>query len=574
MAKNLSSAGQRRGYQSSVKYLDRWPFADSLKRGYATPTGLLPYADTATGDATFTTSAGAATAAGGSSAFTGNAIYLVESTETLWTTATTAYNVTAPATLTEGDLLWVQFANADTAGSFTTVPSGWTAEVPVLNASGGNMITAYWHVVTAGEEASPPATFDFVWSSSLTGNALLAVFRNVDSTTPIDVGYASVTNGTTTKTVPSITTVTDYAMVIGGAQLQSATTQTVNAPAGWVEIENSSTQSAGRGAVLAYEGLQATAGATGTNDFTQTSALQGYAYQVALRPAGVSGDATFTTSAGSALGGGGSSTFTGTATFTTNVGAATANGGSSAFTAGAAFTTNAGAATANGGSSAFAGGASFATAAGSALANGGSTTFTGDATFGTAAGAATAQGGTSTFTGGAGGAGTFTTTAGAALASGGSTAFTGGAGFTTTAAAALAGGGSSTFAGGGSFTTAAAAALAGGGSSAFTGSAAFTTAAASALANGGSSTFTGGATFGSLVGSAVAGGGTGSFVGVTTAAPSGRARSGAGGPTARGGSGAAPRARTGGSGPHSGGNSTTGPRARTGPNGPHAGGAS
>ena len=184
----------------------------------------------------------------------GGHITFIESTETLWTAATANYFVTAPATLTTGDVLWVQFANADTVGSFTTVPSGWTAEVPVLHASGGNMITAYWHVVTSGEEASPPATFDFVWSSSLAGNALLAVFRGVDNTTPIDVSYSSVTNGTTTKTVPSITTVTANAYVIGGAQLQSATTQTVNAPAsGWTEIENSSTQSAGRGAVLALK---------------------------------------------------------------------------------------------------------------------------------------------------------------------------------------------------------------------------------------------------------------------------------------------------------------------------------
>ena len=45
MAKNLSGYGQRRGYQSAVKYFDRWPFTDSLKRGYTTPTGLLPYSE-------------------------------------------------------------------------------------------------------------------------------------------------------------------------------------------------------------------------------------------------------------------------------------------------------------------------------------------------------------------------------------------------------------------------------------------------------------------------------------------------------------------------------------------------
>ena len=553
MAKNLSSAGQRRGYQSAVKYLDRWPFTDSLKRGYAPPTGLLPYADAAGGDATFTTSAGAATAGGGTGLWTAQTPRLIESTETLWTSATTAYNVTAPATLTEGDLLWVQFVNADTGGSFTTVPSGWTQHVPVLNATGGNMITAYWHIVTAGEEASPPATFDFVWSSSLAGNALLAVFRFVDDTTPIDVSYSSVTNGTATKTVPAITTVTDGAMVIGGAQLQSASSQTVNAPSGWQEIENSSTQNAGRGSVLALEGNQATAGSTGTAAFTQTLALQGYAYQVALRPApvGGSGDATFTTTAAVALASGGSSSFTGAASFTTSAGSALASGGSATFRGDGRFTTSTAASTANGGSSAFTGTATFGTTAGAATAQGGSSAFTGTATFSTTSGAAVAQGGSTSFIGGAGGSGTFTTAAGAALASGGSSTFTGTATFATTAGAAVANGGGSTFTGsaafsttagaavanGGTgsftasspatFTTLAGAAVAQGGSSSFRGGAAFQTVAAAALASGGISTLTGGALFATAVAVATAAGGTSTFTGgAALDAEGGRATSG------------------------------------------------
>lgn len=222
-------------------------------------------------------------------------VYVVDSYPVLWTSATTAYNVTAPATLTAGDLVWVQFQNADTVGSFTTVPSGWTVEVPVLHASGGNMITAYWHVVTSGEEASPPASWNFVWANSLAGNALVTILRGADQTTPIDVGYAAVTNGTTTKTVPAITTVTDGAYVLGGGQLQSATTQSVNVPAsGWVELATSCLLSAGRGGVLGGKGQQAVAGTTGTAAFTQTSALQGYAYQVAIRPAAAGSPASGT----------------------------------------------------------------------------------------------------------------------------------------------------------------------------------------------------------------------------------------------------------------------------------------
>lgn len=213
---------------------------------------------------------------------------IVESLKTIWTSATTAYSVDLPPTLTENDILWIQFQNADTVGSFTTVPSGYVEQVPVLHASGGNMITCYSHVVTAGEEASPPATADFVWANSLAGNALLTVIRGVDITAIVDVTYASVTNGTTAKTVPSVTTVTDDAIIIGGGQLQSASTHTINVPAsGWTELLTSCGDGAGRGGVLGFKEVQATAGATGTAAFTQSSALQGYAYQVALRPAAV-----------------------------------------------------------------------------------------------------------------------------------------------------------------------------------------------------------------------------------------------------------------------------------------------
>ncbi len=227
----------------------------------------------------------------------GDHITFIEGVETLWTSATTAYNVTAPATLTEGDFIWVQFVNADTVGSFTTVPSGWVEYVPPLHASGGNMITCYGHFVTSGEAASPPATWNFVWANSFTGNAELGVFRNVDQTSPLDVAYGSATTGTTTIVVASITTVNDKSFIIGGAQLQSATTQSINVTTGgWTEIGNSSTESAGRGAVLAYLGEITPAGAAGSVTFTKTSALQGYGYQAALRLTTGGTDATVTAS--------------------------------------------------------------------------------------------------------------------------------------------------------------------------------------------------------------------------------------------------------------------------------------
>lgn len=500
-------------------------------------------------------------------------VYVVDSYPVLWTSATTAYNVTAPATLTAGDLVWVQFQNADTVGSFTTVPSGWTVEVPVLHASGGNMITAYWHVVTSGEEASPPASWNFVWANSLAGNALVTILRGADQTTPIDVGYASVTNGTTSKIVPAITTVTDGAYVLGGGQLQSATTQSVNVPAsGWVELATSCLLSAGRGGVLGAKGQQAVAGTTGTATFTQTSALQGYAYQVAIRPAAggtpASGTAAISLTA-------------------TNTGTAGAGSGTAALAVVATGTAR-GAASGTAALSLVATGAATAAASSTAAI---ALTATGTAqapATGTAAVSLTATGAA---------AAPATSTAALALVATGTATAGGGGGTPASGTAALDITATGTARAVASSSAAITLTATGTAQVPATGTAAITltaTGTAAAPATGTSAitlTATGTArtpvtgtaaitlTATGTVRAVAAGTAVMTLLAVGTATdagaiPGGRARSGPAGPAARGQGVAAPTARSGGSGPHSAGGSTAAARVTTGPTGPHAGGAS
>lgn len=210
------------------------------------------------------------------------AIAVVDSNETLFTTATTDYTAPAPGSLTTGQVLWAQIAYNASTGTITA-PSGWT-EAIAPTSNGSARIAAYWHVVTAGENGTTPS-WTWTMSAAVAGNVIIGRFSGVDTTTPVDAGPVTGSSSTTSNVVNAVTTVTNGAWVIGGGALQSATSNSIAAPAGWTTLQNTSGENAGRGAVLASKGEQASAGTTGTATFTLTAALTSRCYQVALRPA-------------------------------------------------------------------------------------------------------------------------------------------------------------------------------------------------------------------------------------------------------------------------------------------------
>jgi hypothetical protein len=88
------------------------------------------------------------------------------------------------------------------------------------------------------------------------------------------------TTGTTSQAVPSVTTVTPGALLIGGNGVNSSTV-TLGQPSGWTEAWEAD---GGKDIDLAYKAFP-TAGPTGTSTFTHSATISGSAWVRALKPA-------------------------------------------------------------------------------------------------------------------------------------------------------------------------------------------------------------------------------------------------------------------------------------------------
>jgi hypothetical protein len=213
---------------------------------------------------------------------------LLDAGHVLNTSAATAYPAVVPVTggaLAAGDLIVAPLCTNTTLADAVTLPdSSWAAIVPSSVVSAAVGWGVWWHFVTAAEAASPPASWPFALATARAGNMISARYRGVDRLIPFDTAVSSITSGTTTRNVPSVTTLTPGCLLVGGANLQSATTQTIGVPPGWTQDDTTCGLSAGRGQVMGHLQLP-TAGATGIQTFTASSALSGAGWMIALRPA-------------------------------------------------------------------------------------------------------------------------------------------------------------------------------------------------------------------------------------------------------------------------------------------------
>ena len=132
-----------------------------------------------------------------------------------------------------------------------------------------------------------PSTY--TWSGLFDGPTTghMQRFEGIDTTTPIDVAAVTANSASIVSlVVPSITTVTDDAVLIGGAVLNAVTAADVVTPAGMTLINKSA--GVGRESSWAYE-ARATAGATGTRTWGQNptgTAREYVGWSGALRSAG------------------------------------------------------------------------------------------------------------------------------------------------------------------------------------------------------------------------------------------------------------------------------------------------
>jgi len=176
-----------------------------------------------------------------------------------------------PAVVTSGNALVAIFSVNTITNTVTAVPTGWT-----LLASQEGITQGIW-VYTKLATGAEPATYQ--WTMSATGSSwqgAVLQYSGVDTTTaPFNDGTATSQTGTnsTSHVCPTMTTLTDGAMVIGVVANAGIGTYTWSVMTEELDARQETGNSFG---MSAADIIQTTAGATGT--FTGTcSAMLDYA---------------------------------------------------------------------------------------------------------------------------------------------------------------------------------------------------------------------------------------------------------------------------------------------------------
>lgn len=206
----------------------------------------------------------------------------LEGTPTLYENASSTDAVVPyPSGIVSGELLLIHVTNS--GASVPSTPAGWTLAKSQANANGTacSIMTAY--KVATGSESGSVTVATNVAAGRVTG--MMERFSGVDTTTPMDVA-ASSANGATgaSWSVPSITTVTNGAMLVAHTALNASSSADITHTAGTMTSINASTGTGRRTRI--WTETDATAGATGTRTFESnpTTTLQWTVALIALRP--------------------------------------------------------------------------------------------------------------------------------------------------------------------------------------------------------------------------------------------------------------------------------------------------
>ena len=176
---------------------------------------------------------------------------------------------------------------AGSSGSETvTTPSGYTLQA--TKSTGSTTTYVYTHLVGSGDTG---VTLNY--SSSAPKAAVLAVYRGINTTSPIDVSSSGSTSPGTSVSASSVTTTDDGdELVFVGGSGQQSSTNTWTAPSG-MTTEASDSGITGLSTMLADETGPAAAGSTGSESATASAAGQLTAILLALSPGTVTSSTAF-----------------------------------------------------------------------------------------------------------------------------------------------------------------------------------------------------------------------------------------------------------------------------------------
>lgn len=197
----------------------------------------------------------------------------------------TSFTMTKPTGVANDDLLVAVF-NSDGASDPSSSPSGWTAEANINTIAGNDSsVHAYYKVIT--NAAGEPATYQWDKASGETWYGTILRISGADTTTPMDAtAVTSEPGNTSTPTSPSITTVTNNAMLLAVSSADSRIVAITSNPSGMTGQGDvfGTTSGTGRGGCAVASEIQATAGASGTKSWTLDTSYDCLSIMLAIRP--------------------------------------------------------------------------------------------------------------------------------------------------------------------------------------------------------------------------------------------------------------------------------------------------
>lgn len=193
---------------------------------------------------------------------------------------TTNINISLPPGTADGDLLIATVATDGETDASLTAPSGWT--LLHRQASADDVSLGVWWKVAGGSE---PANYDFVWSGSQEAYGTIMRFSGQAASNPIHTFNAS-TGSSSSPTAPEITTTVDNCMIlrIGGFDDDDINSGDAGMTGHSTIAMNRSGTGFGTAAGGAAYTLQATAGVSGTADFSLTGSEQYVTITLAIAP--------------------------------------------------------------------------------------------------------------------------------------------------------------------------------------------------------------------------------------------------------------------------------------------------
>lgn len=178
-----------------------------------------------------------------------------------------AMTITTPSGISAGNVLALHFC-FDGALTDSSIPSGWTLR---LDPAAAPNLKVYTKVVQAGD----PTSYNFTWTGTpRPHNWFCEAYSGVDTVTPVEATASAVDfTADVTLSIPSVTTLSNNAMVLHSLAILRTGTGTVTPPGGSTEVVDNdftlaSTQHYG---LEVSRFVQATAGATGTRSATASA---------------------------------------------------------------------------------------------------------------------------------------------------------------------------------------------------------------------------------------------------------------------------------------------------------------